>query len=467
MKRGFLVMTMLVILAMLFASCSSHLSEGDAEGESSAKTVRVSLGVDVEDGVAQKTITTNTDLSGMTFLYCATHNWTQERPVRGDTKGQYVVIPSFDPNAQSSDLGSFTAGAWTFDVRVMKGSDIIYSGSADYNIYTGHTTPEVTVTPHGSGTGTISITVKVPTTGPRPDDAQVEPGEYHDSLVAICSAGSVVMRRDPSSPGTNPQDPTTYNLTTFTGSRDDLAPGPYTFRFTYRDESGTDTDAVAKAVTIYAGQTTEISGIIDGGTWHTSSIKINTPGIINFSLTPDQGKTVVPKNTNLGFTASAKSAQGNALKFQWAIDSIVQDAVDGVPGQNGTYTSTYTFRSDVLKMHDVTCVAIDKVGNNPGYSASVSAFVEVGYQVSFGDITGGTIAIDTAAMKTPTTVFPDGDNVHLLVSPANGKKLESISVNGTPISANLTDYYDVTTNRAGFIMPEGAVEITATFVSSN
>lgn len=456
------MLTVLVVLAMLFASCSSHLSEGDAEGGSSAKTVRVSLGVDVEDGAAQKTITTNTDLSGMTFLYCATHNWTQDRPVRGDTKGQFVVIPGFDPEAASSDLGSFTAGAWTFDVKVMKGANTVYSGSAEYNIYTGHTTPAVTVTPHGEGTGSISITVKVPTTGPRPADAQVEPGEYHDSLVVICSAGSVTMTRDRNSPGTNPQDPTTYNLTTFTGSLGGLQPGPYTFRFAYSDESGTGTDAVAKAVTIYAGQTTTISGIIDGGTWHTSSIIINAPGIKNFSLTPDQ--TVVPKNTDLVFTASAKSAQGNALKFQWAIDGNVQEAVDGASGQDGTYTSTYTFSSGVLKMHDITCAAIDTTAK---YSASVSAFVEVGYQVSFGDMTGGTIAIDTAAMKTPTTVFPDGDNVHLLVSPGNNKKLQSISVNGTPISANLTDYYDVTTNRAGFIMPQGAVEITATFVDSN
>ena len=52
MKRGKLMLTVLVVLAMLFASCSSHLKEGDAEGGSSAKTVRVSLGVDVEDGVA-------------------------------------------------------------------------------------------------------------------------------------------------------------------------------------------------------------------------------------------------------------------------------------------------------------------------------------------------------------------------------------------------------------------------------
>ena len=49
MKRGKLMLTVLVVLAMLFASCSSNLSEGDAEGGSSAKTVSVYLGVDVED----------------------------------------------------------------------------------------------------------------------------------------------------------------------------------------------------------------------------------------------------------------------------------------------------------------------------------------------------------------------------------------------------------------------------------
>ena len=463
MKRGKLMLTVLVVLAMLFASCSSHLSEGDAEGGSSAKTVSVYLGVDVEDGAAQKTITTNTDLSGMTFLYCATHNWTQDRPVRGDTKGQYVIIPGFNPEAASSDLGSFTAGAWTFDVRVMKGSDIIYSGSADYNIYTGHATPEVTVTPDGTGTGSISITVKVPTTGP---DAQ---GVYHDSLTVISdTAGGVTMTRDPNGPGTDPNDPDTYNLIEFTGSKAGLAPGPHTFRFTYNDESNTATDGAAKAVTIFAGQPTVISGLLDGGTWHDSSITINAPGIKAF--TASAGATVVAPSTVLTYTASAKSAQGNALSFEWVVDNIPKGTNPGTPGpdpapgEKRAYTSSYDFSSPTLKMHNVTCVAIDTTA---GVSQSIELFVEVGYQVSIGNITGGTIAIDTNAMLYPSTVFPAGDNVHLTVSPANGKKLQSISVNGTPISNKLIDYYDAATNKAGFIMPAAAATVTATFVDSN
>lgn len=449
MKRGKLMLTVLVVLAMLFASCSSHLSEGDAEGGSSAKTVSVYLGVDVEDGAAQKTITTNTDLSGMTFLYCATHNWTQDRPVRGDTKGQYVIIPGFNPEAASSDLGSFTAGAWTFDVRVMKGSDIIYSGSADYNIYTGHATPEVTVTPDGTGTGSISITVKVPTTGPDAQDV------YHDSLTVLSdTAGGVGMTRGTIANG----------LTTFTGSKAGLAPGPHTFRFTYTDESGTPTDAVAKAVTIFAGQPTVISGTIDGGTWHDSSITINAPGIKAFTVSADAGATVVAPNTNLVYNASAKSALGNALSFEWVIDGIGKGINAGTPGQEGAYTFSYTFKSNDLKMHDITCVAIDSTAH---VSESISCWVEVGYQVSIGNITGGTIAIDTAAMLYASTVFPANDNVHLTVSPANGKKLQSISVNGNPISNNLIDYYDAATNKAGFIMPAAAATVTATFVDSN
>ena len=84
MKRGKLMLTVLVVLAMLFASCSSHLSESEGEGGSSSKVVNVSLGIDVE-GNMQKTIGTDTNLDGLTYWYCATHNWVQNRPVHGDT----------------------------------------------------------------------------------------------------------------------------------------------------------------------------------------------------------------------------------------------------------------------------------------------------------------------------------------------------------------------------------------------
>ena len=449
MKRGKLMLTVLVVLAMLFASCSSHLSEGDAEGGSSAKTVRVSLGVDVEDGAAQKTISSRTDLSGMTFLYCATHNWIQDRPVRGDTNGQFVVIPGFDPEAASSDLGRFTAGEWTFDVRVMIDTNIIYSGSENYTIYDGHATPTVTVSTDSSDpnkTGSISFTVYAPATGganPTNEELQVYVNGSRDQ---------VTVQRSGYSAG----------LATYTGSKLQLSPGPYTVTFKYIDEQGTPTDGAAQAVTVFAGQDSKIIGTLDGGTWHSSNIIITAPGIKNFDLAAAGGKTVIPPSTELEYTATAESATGtsqtNPITYEWYVDAnkVQEESSD----------NTYPFAYPTKKMYIITCVAFDRAAK---VSQAKSLFVEVGYQVTIDteNIDNGSIAIDTAAMKYATTVFPDEDNVHLLVSPDNGYKLESIRVNGTPISNKLTDYYDVVTNRAGFIMPPRDATVTATFVAIN
>ena len=364
MKRGTLVMTVLVVLAMLFASCSNGLSEKTDEGGASTKTVSVSLGVELEGEAAQKTIGTDTNLDGMTYWYKATHQWRQDRPVHGDTP-DFVLIPKYSTGAIPASIGYFTAGTWLFEVEVRKGNDVIYSGDTTTTIYTGHTNIEVTVTPDDTGTGTINITVKVPTTGPQPahQPAEAGDGEYHDSLIVYAEGvtPAITLTRGTVAAG----------LTTFTGSRGSLTPGAYTFRFVYSDESGTSTEGAAQAVTIFAGQTSNITGTIDGGKWHSSSIEISAPGITGYSLTAADDATSVAPSATLRYRCTAASAHGNDLTYEWFRDGT------SVQGPNATNTYDFTWPS--YGRYDITCSAIDAT-DGVIYSESLS--VEVGYKVT-------------------------------------------------------------------------------------
>lgn len=422
MKRGKLMLTVLVVLAMLFASCSSHLKEGDAEGGSSAKVVSVSLGIDVEGNV-QKTISTDTNLDGLTYWYCATHNWTQQRPVHGDTGGEFILIPNYSVGAAPKNLGNFTAGEWTFDVEVRKGTSVIYSGSVDYTLYTGHTSPAVTVTPDGTGKGTIHILVKVPATG------GATPG--HESLSVTSAEGGVTMTRTGYADG----------LATYEGTKGNLTPGPYTFWFRYTDEGNTVTEGAAQAVTIFAGQTSNITGTIDGGKWHSSSITINAPGIATYSLTAAGTATSVAPSTPLLYTCTATSAQGNALTYQWFINGTDQGAASA--------DNTFSFSNGTCGMYIISCSAIDATA---GVTYSESLYVEVGYKVTFTAGTNGTVAYGTNSGAS--TIFAAGDIVSMSVTPAANYHVGALSPAGE---------YDDATHTATFYMPAANTNFEVTF----
>lgn len=446
MKRGKLMLTVLVVLAMLFASCSSHLSEGDAEGGSSAKTVRVSLGVDVEDGAAQKTITTDTTLDGLTFWYKAIPQWDQSRPIHGGTKdgnGNYifVLIPNYTAGDESN-IGSFTAGEWIFYVEVRKGDDVIYSGdSGTYYVYSDHASPVVTVTTDArqGSVGGISITVQAPSTSGNVQNAK-------ERLEVICSEGSVTMTRTGYDNG----------LVTFTGSRNNLPPGAYTFSLRYIDEDETRTDVVSQAVTIFAGTTSYISGLIDGGTWHSSQITINAPGITEFTFEAANRATSVAKSTPLTYTAYAKSTQGidgHPIKFIF-YTGVADQEVQGVL-ENGKYKATYNFQSTTYGMYDVTCAAIDTAA---GVTESLSLYVEVGNKVNLPQQAP---ANGTVTMGIAQTVFAPGDTVPLNVkATSKGAYIGKVTVVGVDASNIQTDGIYET---ASFIMPSTDAAVSVTF----
>ena len=415
MKRGKVLMTVLVVLAVLFASCSNGMSKDDASGAAHSEKVMVSLGVDVEGAASQKTISTDTNLDGMTYWYKATHKWDQDRPVHGDTP-DFVLIPKYSSGSQAQ-IGYFTAGTWLFEVEVRKGNDVIYSGDKITNIYTGNVNIGVTVTPDDTGTGTISISVKVPTTG------------AHESLSVIAApGGGIVMSRVGSANG----------LTTFTGTKGSLTPGAYTLTFRYTDESTTAvTEGAAQAVTVFAGQTSNITGTIDGGKWHPSTITINAPGINYTSLLPASGHRTPNDPSAYTVTASATSAQGNEITYEWFLN--------GTSVQGPNTTATYDFTNNDYGLYDITCAAIDATA---GVAARKTIYVQVGYEV-----TAPTAPI---TMGTTQTVFAEGDIVPLNYT----GNLTNLTVTGVA-AADIE--WDNVTHKASFRMPAQTATITGTF----
>lgn len=432
MKRGRILMTVLAIIAVLFVSCSNGLSSDSAAGGASTKTVNVTLGVDIDGSASQKSISSDDALGDLTFWYKATPQWTQDYPIHGGTS-RFVQIPSYSAGSQAS-LGKFTAGPWLFEAEVRKGSDVIYSGNVNYTIDTGNTELTIVVTADTDDDGSVSITVEVPTTG--------NSETLTFSYVGLEHAEDVEMTRGV----------VTNNLRTFTATVNDLTPGAYTFSFEYTDNNGTVLDTgAAQAVNVYAGQTSEISGLIDGKHWVAKSITIKCPGFSAFTVVPNNDNpaqnyiAILAPSTNQVFTASATTLSGNAATYAWRVDG--EDA--------SVSTATFTFNKATPKLYTVTCIASD----GTDYTESISIYVTVGYGVNFGDMTNGTVALTTA-----DSVYAAGDIVPLTISPANGYHIATLTVEGVA-AGNIA--FDTYSNTGSFVMPAQAATVTATFAEDN
>ena len=427
MKRETLLMTVLVIMAMLFASCSNGLGEKTDEGGTSTQTVSVSLGVDFEGEAMQKTTGSNADLSGLTIWYKATPQWTQDYPIHGGTSG-FVQIPNCTPPTPAN-LGNFTVGTWLFEVEVRKGGDVVYSGDTTYVIYTGNTTPTVTVTPDTGDDGWVAITVTVPTTGASEKLFLDYTGLESDTDVEM-TRGAVVG-----------------NKTTFTYTVNDLTPGAYTFSFRYKDQSGTQINTgTAQAVNVFAGQESTITGIIDGKHWMLSTIIVKMPGFSTFTVatTPTPDVHSVAPNGTLNFSATATTISGNSPTYAWYINHADQS----------TSTNTFAFSQASPDLYEVTCV----VSDGTDVTSSTSYYVEVGYS----DITvnnsnpNGTVALTNPA----GTIYGAGDWVPLTFTPASGYHIATLTVTGVDAEYVAFDTYS---NTGSFKMPAAAVTVSATF----
>ena len=441
MKRGKVLMTVLVVLAVLFASCSNGMSKDDASGAAHSEKVMVSLGVDVEGAVSQKAISSDTDLSGMTYWYKAEPQWSQDRPIHGGTTTDgehyyFVMIPNYSAGAAPKNIGYFTAGEWKFWAEVKKGDTVIYSSPAagtPYTIFTGNTSPTIKVTPATGGNGSITFNVQVPATGgadPEHETLEVYVNNNRDD---------VVVNRTGYANG----------LATYEGYKLDLVPGAYTVSFKYIDEGGTWTDGAAQAVTVFAEQESNITGIIDAGKWHPTSITIKAPGIDPFTLTPESAHRI-PLGPAVVFTASATSTQGNAITYKWYINGN---------GPENVGSATLNYELNVPGMFDITCTATDATA---GVTASKTVFVQVGYNVALGDITGGTL--DYGVNSSATAIFAPGDIVSLSATPTNASHRPVFTINGITGLAHGTDIeYDAAANVATFRMPAATATVDVAF----
>lgn len=364
-KRGFLVMTMLVVMAMLFASCTSHL--GEDENAAASKAVKINFAVIVDEEAAQKEVALHGGVNDFKFFYKATPQWKSASAIQGDTQGAYVEINS-DMATMTTDnvsIGYFKPGLWKFDVVItsadgtpataLDGSKVIYKAETDWSnevrslfdssdrtvnlpaatmelnedaggakatvkiklavpkILTG-TAPDVTVAFNGGSTFVAESTVDA-----SPDaDTKIEVTAEYDSL-----------------PVSNAN---TTNWYYFERTITNVIPGNYNITLKYKDAaSGNQVGGAFIATTILPTDYT-IWGTIENGEFQIATVTLDVATVtIDFATkVGGAAATSVVAGGTMVCTPDPLKSSGAIDTMAWYVNGVAQAA--GVDGTSGEFT---------------------------------------------------------------------------------------------------------------------------------
>ena len=381
MKKTIVFMTALLVMAVLFASCSNGMGEkADGSGSAYTKAVKVNLSLGGEiANVAQKEVALTGDAKPSTFLYYyqATPNWknagnTAPANAAGKTDG-FVKIPYAGEGHDYEDdfsLGYFTPGDWAFAVEVripdpqgQQGDEIVlYEGSLEHvtisNPMSGLTIP-MTLKTEGATQGELEIVISVPViSGSTKVVMTVDNNEPIDEQdIETASDKSVT------SP-TNKALITRTGWKTFTTTIDPIGIGTHTVVLEYKN--GNDSiGGAAVAFTAVNGGNYLVCGTIENGQYQIVALTLTGIDPIELSMTPDT--TEIGQDGTLVYEVTDRWSDDNDGTYTWYLNGVETS-------NNHANKWKFTVDTTVPGVYEITC----KVDKNDGNTvASVSKTVTV------------------------------------------------------------------------------------------
>jgi len=408
MKRGKVLMTVLVVLAVLFASCASHL--GEDENAAASKAVKINFAMIVDDESAQKAVALHGGVNDFKFFYMATPQWESDNPIQGDTDEKFVEISSNQAHMTDSEhkvaIGYFTPGLWKFDVVVtssdgtpataLDGTKVIYKASDDwknatYSLFdnTGNRTvglPAVPMELYTAGTqATLTIKVAVP---------KIKLDAAPDVTLEISDGGSATAERsltvtipgDPPVPGVPAApntktgtawnaplitDATANNWYYFTKTFASFIPGKYTINLKYYDKEfgngGVKVGGATIVTTILPTDYT-IWGTIENGEFQIATMTLTGLGFtLDYTI---NGNTVTSETSvAMGGTMVCtpdplkNDPDPGSYTMKWYVNNKEQNV-----GVNST-TGVFTFDTDSTTStanpgtYEIVCAATNNIGS--------------------------------------------------------------------------------------------------------
>ena len=368
-KRGKVLMAVLAVMTVLFASCASHL--GEDENAAASKAVKINFAMLVDDEAAQKAVALNGSVDSFKFFYKATPQWKSASAIQGDTGGNYVEINSdmahmTDPEHRVS-IGYFKPGIWKFDVVITSsdgdpdsakdGTKVIYKAKStwsdvDRSLFDNSDRtvdlPAVPMELYTTGSkATIILKLAVPKilTGTAPDvTVTISGGDSAAGETTVNASPAVNTKTgaaydaDPVSI-TEPSNPNnTLNWYYFTKTISNFIPGNYDFLLKYKDAASGNQVGGAIISTTILPTTYTIWGTIENGEYQLSTLTLTVDSLTVDFVTDTDGdsetrETSVAKNGTMVCTPTPLKS---AISYMtWYVNGVAQSA--GVNGTSGVF----------------------------------------------------------------------------------------------------------------------------------
>ena len=279
MKKTHAFLTALLVMAVLFASCSHGGGSSDSDGAAKTQAVEVTLTLGGEaENVIQKAMALDINDDSLTYWIKAEPQWTNNtETIHNGKTTSFTEIQNY---AAEVSLGKFTPGVWKFSAQIKNGANIAYEGDTTVVISPANNDVTINMQIYGHGsTGSITIKVAVPTV------------ETTKVFVSYDGATAVEI--------TNPTPiahtivdqagvTTTYNAqsgeglagknwTYFTTSKADLSTGNHTVALIYKDGDSVIGGYGPKAFTVRNGDAFRLYGTIQNGPWEEGSLTLVMP----------------------------------------------------------------------------------------------------------------------------------------------------------------------------------------------
>ena len=328
MKKTHAFLTALLVMAVLFASCSHGSRSGDSDGSAKTQAVKVSLSLSGEaTNTAQKVLGLTKPSDGYTYWVKATPNWTGtniQNAIPDWTKITYT--------GAAYELGYFTPGSWTFEAHIMAGNananaynveKVVYGGT-DPAVYISTAAKTVTINTTlfndtGAVGGTVNLKIAVPKANGNAPDVTVAYGEEDAATIDAEPTPNTIVDTDgvPSTSG---------NWYYFEKTIEDLDAGTYVFTFDYLDqEDGNRIGGATVAFTVRNGETYSICGTIEEGQYQLATIIITMPAVsVTLAGAASESAAYAAEGS---VTVAATATDGATLA--WYVNGLLQNGQTG------------------------------------------------------------------------------------------------------------------------------------------
>ena len=300
MKKTNVLLTALLVMAVLFASCSNGGSSGDSDGSAKTQAVEVTMSLGGEaTNIAQRAMALDINADSLTYWIKAEPQWTNN--TEAIHNGKTTSFTQINTYVDEVSLGLFTPGVWKFSAQIKNGGNLAYEGETTAVISpTNHdVTINMEIYDHGSK-GSITIKVAVPT--------------VKNTKVFVSYDGATAQEI------TNPAADTTVstagvtsdsdNWTYFTTSKADLSTGKHTVALIYKDGDSIISGYGPKAFTVRNGDAFRLFGTIQNGTWEEGSLTLVMPTV----------ELALGNITYSAGSASISAVSGNGVTYAWYVN---------------------------------------------------------------------------------------------------------------------------------------------------